>query len=137
MKNLANCTPREFLRQTNRIRKKAADWLKLTDIMNIRRRLPKAEDAGEASPEVRDAMLRKQASDNLRAVLDAVLEEHPDETLDLIALMCFIEPEDIDNYRVSDLLGAVTELINCPEVLDFFTSLARLGQTNFLSTVTG
>ena len=137
MKNLANCTPREFLRQTNRIRKKAAEWLKLTDVMNIRRRLPKAEETGEVTKEIRDAMLRRQAADNLQAILDAVLDEHPDETLDLIALMCFIEPEDIDNYQVSSLLSAVTELINCPEVLDFFTSLARLGQMNILSPVTG
>ena len=39
-KNLANCTPKEFLVQTNRLRKSAEKWLKATDIMNIRKNIP-------------------------------------------------------------------------------------------------
>ena len=44
MKTLANCTPREFLKQTNKIKNAAKDWLTKTDIQGIRSRLPKIDD---------------------------------------------------------------------------------------------
>lgn len=128
MKNLANCTPREFVRQTNRIRKSAQNWLKLTDIVNIRRRLPKIGESENVAPEVRKAMLDKQAADNINAILEAVLEKHPDETVELLGLMCFIEPEELDNHKMSELLGGYAEMIGCSEVIDFFVSLAQLAR---------
>ena len=48
MKNLANCTPREFLRQTNRIRKAAARWLERTDALAIRSAVRQAKQAVES-----------------------------------------------------------------------------------------
>ena len=68
--------------------------------------------------------------DNLNAILEAALEKYPDETAEVIGLCCFIEPEDLDDYKVSDLLGSAAEMMSCPEVVDFFTSLARLGMMN-------
>jgi hypothetical protein len=44
MKNLANCKPSEFLKQTNRIRKSVSKWLTDTDIANIRKRMPNIKD---------------------------------------------------------------------------------------------
>jgi len=126
MKNLANCTPREFLSQTNRIRKSVSKWLTDTDVMNIRRRLPKLPD--DITEEEKQAMLKKQASANVNAMLDAILEDHPDETLELLALLCFVEPEDVDNYPMTDYLDAVSDLISNKSVIDFFTSLMRLEQ---------
>lgn len=120
MKNLANCTPREFLRQTNRIRRAAARWLKLTDILNIRGRVPAAE---------REDALWAQAMENINAMLEAMLEKYPDETAELLGLMCFIEPEELEQHTMRELLGAFSELIGCPEVAGFFTALARLGRT--------
>lgn len=138
MKNLANCKPSEFLKQTNRIRKAVAKWLTMTDIMNIRRRLPKYETAApgataEDRAEVirRNAELkRKQATENMMAILDAVMEDHPDETLEILALCCFIEPEHVDDHPVSEYLTAFTELISDEAVMSFFTSLAKLGLMN-------
>ena len=54
-------------------------------------------------------------------------DEHPDETLDLLALLCFIEPEDVDNHSVDEFLEAITEMISNQAVIGFFTSLAQLG----------
>lgn len=34
MKNLSNCKPSEFLRQTARIRKSVAKWLEVTDLID-------------------------------------------------------------------------------------------------------
>ena len=50
MKNIANCTPREFLRQTNKIRKAVSNWLTLTKVMDIRERLRKHDVPGAVRP---------------------------------------------------------------------------------------
>ena len=132
MKNLANCKPSEFLRQTNRIRKSAEKWLKVTDIMNIRKRMPKGMpelkadlslEETEAVQAKRDEMMAAQVQENMSSILDALLEEHPDETLELLALTCFVEPENVDDYPVSDYLNSVTELLNDNAVRDFFSFL--------------
>lgn len=131
MKTLATCTPREFLRQTARIRHKVADWLDVTKILEIRKNVPDIpKDATEAE---RQALIQKQVKSNLSKILDAILDEHPDETLDLLALMCFIEPEDVDNYSVEFYFDALAELLSNKAVIRFFTSLVQLEQTNILS----
>jgi len=124
MKNLANCKPSEFLKQTNRIRKSVSKWLTDTDVMNIRKRMPKVPD--DASEEERKEALRKQANENINAMLDAILDEHPDETLELLALMCFVEPENVDDYEISEYLDSFSDFINNKSVIDFFTSLMQL-----------
>ena len=138
MKTLATCKPTEFLRQTNLIRKSVEKWLTDTDIMNIRKRLPHKEIAAiDATDEERlsvDARNREaaqnQVKENLKAILDAVLEIHADETLEVLALCCFVEPKDIDKHTMSEYLGALNSLINDENVIGFFTSLGRVGQIN-------
>ena len=126
MKNLANCTPTEFFRQTNLIRKSVSKWLTDTDIQGIRKRMPEIPE--DASPEESREALERQANENLMAIFDAIMEEHPEETLELLALMCFVEPKDIDNHEMSEYLGAIAELVSNQNVLNFFTSLVGLVQ---------
>ena len=126
MKNLANCTPREFLRQTNKIRKAVAKWLSLTEIDKIRKTLPNIP--ADAEDEEKEYLFQEQATKNVNRILDMIMDEHPDETLDLLALLCFVEPEDVDNHSVSEYLSAFTELINNKEVIGFFISLSKLGK---------
>lgn len=133
MKNLANCKPSEFLQQTNRIRKSVSKWLTDTDILNIRQRMPKIAD--DATEEERKKAMEGQAKENLNLMLDAILEEHPEETLELLALLCFIEPKDVDKHSVAEYLEAVNELMNNKAVLNFFISLIRLANTNISTTV--
>lgn len=136
LKTLATCKPSEFLRQTNRIKKAAEKWLTDTDIMNIRKRLAVLEMIPQdAAPEERQAIFERnkklteeQAMKNVSAMLDAILEEHPDETLELLGLCCFIEPEHVDDYKVSDYLNAFNSIISDKAVVDFFISLASLAQ---------
>ena len=132
MKNLATCAPSEFLKQTNRIRKSAENWLKVTDIMNIRKRMPKgmpevtadlSEDETEAVKAKRDEMMAAQVQRNMSAILDSLLDEHPEETLELLALCCFVEPEDVDSHTVSEYLNCIYELIQDKAVQDFFRLL--------------
>ena len=124
MKNLANCKPSEFLKQTNKIRKSVSKWLTDTDIMNIRKRMPELPD--EVTEEEKEEAIREQAKKNLSAIFDAVLDEHPDETLEVLALLCFIEPSQVDDYEVTEYFESFNELINNKAVLSFFLSLMRL-----------
>lgn len=138
MKNLANCKPSEFLRQTSKIRKAAERWMKATDILNIRKNVPKlevitkdmdAETAAKISEENRKRR-EEQMNRNFSAMLDAVLDEHPDETLEMLALLCFIDPKDVDDHPMEEYIEAATEMMNNQAVIGFFTSLAQLGLMN-------
>ena len=137
MKNLANCTPREFLKQTNKIRKSVAKWLSVTDVMNIRRRKPEGmpevqegmtQDEVDAIREKQRHMLAEQAQQNLWDMLDEMLDKHPDETLEVLALCCFVEPEDVDNHPLSEYLHSINELLANSDVRDFFTFLVSVVQ---------
>lgn len=138
MKNLANCKPSEFLKQTSRIRKAAEKWLTDTDIMNIRKNVPELEIIPPgADEETRKRLIEEnsrrmseQSSKNLSKMLDAIMDEHPDETLELIALLCFVEPKKVDDHTVDEYLEAITEMISNQAVVGFFTSLAQLGLMN-------
>lgn len=125
MKNLANCKPSEFLVQSNKIRKSVSRWLTDTDIMGIRKRLPSIP--AEATDEERKALLQEQAKQNLSDILDSVLDEHPKETLEVLALCCFVEPEHVDDYPMMDYLQAFQEIIENETVISFFTSLMAWG----------
>ena len=127
MKNLANCTPREFIRQTSKIRHAVEKWLTLTDILNIRKKLPPLP--ANITQEERRAKLQEQSRANLRLMLDAIMDVHPDETVDLLALCCFVEPAQVDEHPMSEYLGALADMLNNADVLRFFTSLVSLGQT--------
>ena len=144
MKNLANCTPREFLKQTNRIRISAEKWLTATKILEIRKRMPELpaptetkdkEELRKAIEERKEAFA-KQTRENLFAMLEAMLETNADETLELLALCCFIEPEDVDNHTMSEYLVSIGELLNDAGVVSFFDSLVRLGVSSTANTAT-
>lgn len=126
LKNLATCKPSEFLRQTNKIRKSVSKWLTLTDIMNIRKRQPVLTD--DMTDEQKKEAVNKQTRENFNDILDSVLDEHPNETLEVLALASFVEPKDVDKHSVKEYMESFTELINDEDVLSFFTSLIELGQ---------
>lgn len=128
MKNLANCKPSEFLAQSNKIRKAVSEWLTLTDILNIRQQKPKFEI--DMTAEERERLTAEQVQKNLNEMLDQILEEHAEETLNVLALMCFVDPKDVDEHPMDEYIEAFNELINNQTVINFFVSLARLGQTN-------
>lgn len=126
MKTLANCSPREFVTQTNKIRKSVIKWLDDTQILEIRANKPKFAE-GATTEEKRNAAIAQMRA-NFSAMLDAALDEHPEETAELLGMLCFIEPSDLDNHTMPELLNAFTEIINCPEIIGFFTSLMQLAQ---------
>ena len=137
MKNLANCKPSEFLSQTNKIRKSVEKWLELTDIINIRKRMPTgmpeitadlSSDELEAVNKKRRQMMMEKAKENLSAILDACLDDYPNETLEVLALCCFVDPKDVDDYEMKDFLNAALDMIEDETVIRFFTLLMRLAK---------
>lgn len=134
MKTLTNCTPTEFFIQTNKIRKAVEKWVTVTELMKIRQIKPdikeipidvSAEDRERIVEENRQA-IHEQGLKNLSAMLDSMLEKHPKETLEVLALTCFIDPKNVDNYPITVYLKAINDIISNKEVLDFFASLAQL-----------
>lgn len=128
MKNLANCKPSEFLRQTNLIRKSVAKWLDITKVLKIRQNRPNIRE--DMTDDEKKAEIEKQVGKNISNMLDAVLDEHPDETLEILALMCFVDPKDVDNHEMSEYLDSFAELIGNKSVINFLSSLMHLDQKN-------
>lgn len=137
-KNLANCKPSEFLKQTYRIKKSVERWLTDTDILNIRNNMPDlkkfskdmSDDERKAAFEENKKRSQEQMRKNAMAILDAIMDAHADETLELLALCCFVEPEEVDNHTIDFYLDNFAELISNKSVIGFFTSLAQLGLMN-------
>lgn len=125
VKSLANCKPSEFLKQTNKIKKYVEKWFKVTGIPDIRKHLPDIPEG--ATKEERDKLIKEQSAKNLSAMFDAALEEHPEETLGILALCCFIPVEEADNVGMDYYINALTDMIESEAVQRFFTSLVRLG----------
>ncbi len=135
MKTLANCNPKEFLVQTNKIRRHVERWLSLTKVLEIRKRMPAIDE--NATPDERRKAVSEQIKKNANDVLSAVMEEHPDETAELLGLLCFVDPEDLENHKMTEFLGAFTEIVESPEVIGFFTSLMQLGEMNTSASAKG
>lgn len=124
MKNLANCTPDEFFAQTVKIKKAVKNWLDLTDIMNVRKRTPPFTE-GMTQLEIKDAMMN-QARENISCMFDAIMEKHPNETRDLMAMLCFVEPEHVNDHKMSEYFASLYEMLNDEGTVGFFTSLIQL-----------
>lgn len=145
MKTLVNCTPSEFLSQTYKIKTSVAKWLTDTDIINIRKKLPKGliklneikdgEDRAKVIEKNKE-LLEKQSRENLSIILDAIMKDHPQETLEILALICFIDPSEVDSHPMREYLMVINEIINDEAVIGFFTSLTRLGLMNTQNALT-
>ena len=137
IKTLANCDEIEFLRQTNKIRKAVQKWLTVTDIANIRRRMPDlkpvpekaSEEEKEKIREENEKRKREQINKNFDDLFDALLEEHPEETAEVMKLCCFVDPKDKTSRHITYYMQAFTEMLGNQEVIDFFQSLAHLAKT--------
>lgn len=127
MKTLANCSPVEFLRQTNKIRHAAAGFMKETGVLELRKRRP--ELTGKETDTEKKAALDKQARKNLSDMADLLMDTNAEKTAELLGMLCFMEPEDVVKAKGIDFLTPAIELLNSRPVIDFLLSLARLEQT--------
>lgn len=133
-KNLATCTGVEFLVQTNKIRHAVQDWLKATNALELRKRKAQGKKSitKDMSPEEKQAINeenarldREQAKRNISDILDVCLQDNPVKTLQLLAMMCFVEPKDAEKVQVTELLENFGQMMGDAGVLRFFTSLLK------------
>lgn len=134
MKNLATCKPTEFVAQTAKIKEAVSNWIDAIDLMKIRATQPKYETLpADSTPEQRAEIIkknaelqRKQTMKNLNKILDKMLMEHPKETLDVLALCCFVEPEHVDDYTIDEYLQCIMDMMQNKSVINFFSLLAQM-----------
>lgn len=134
MKNLATCKPTEFVAQTAKIKEAVSSWIDAIDLMKIRATQPKYETLSiDATPEQRAEIIkknaekqRKQTMQNLNKILDKMLVEHPKETLDVLALCCFVEPEHVDDYTIDEYFQCIMDMMQNKSVINFFSLLAQM-----------
>ena len=136
MKNLATCKPSEFIAQTAKIREAVAGWLEITEFERIRNKKPIFEMLpADATAEQKALVIqhnaekmKKQTVDNLNEILDNMLSKHPQETMKVLALCCFVEPTEIDNYTIDQYFDCVMDMVENKSVMRFFSLLVRLDQ---------
>lgn len=134
MKNLATCKPTEFVAQTVRIKDAVANWVEVIDLINIRNtqpaylQVPKNATADKRAEILRKnvEIQKKQAMENLSTLLDNMLAKHPKETLDVLALSCFVEPEHVDDYTIDEYLECIMQMMQNKSVVSFFSLLAQI-----------
>jgi len=134
MKNLATCKPSEFVAQTARIKNAIANWIDAIDLMAIRATKPQYKVVPfDATPEERAQVIKdnaliqqKQTMANLNKILDNMLAVHPQETLEVLALCCFVEPSEVDNHTIDEYMDCIMEMAQNKSVMNFFSLLAQL-----------
>lgn len=134
MKNLATCKPTEFVAQTAKIKDAVANWMEIIDFVGVRAKrpayimIPKDATAEEIKGiNAQNATIRKkQALNNISELLDNMLAKHPKETLDVLALCCFVEPEHVDDYTIDEYINCIMDMMDSQSVIRFFKLLAQL-----------
>lgn len=122
LKNLANCSPKEFLVQTNKIRYLAKEFITDTDILNWRANIV-TDEVKSAAADEREDMVKSNILSELDKILDILLEKDIDRTVALLCYCCFIDPKDEGKYKVTDIIESITEMVTDPAVISFFTRL--------------
>lgn len=123
MKTLANCTPVEFLRQTNKIRRECSGLLKKSGVLEIRKRRPELT-GDETEEELKEKNLA-QAKENLDAMLDALLDTDAESTAHLLRLMCIFEPGEEEELTGMDLIQVGLEVLSSKTAVNFFSFLMK------------
>lgn len=132
IKNLANCTLKEFLKQINKIRHEVEDLFTVANIKEIRKNIPTF--TGEETEEEKAEIIRQQGRKNISDILDNCLEKNVDKTVKVIGLMCFKTEKEAENMDVSDFYDVTFELLGSKRVIDFFTKLVNSGLINTLTS---
>ena len=125
IKSIANCKPTEFAKQANKIKKYVEKWLKDIHFSDIRKHLPVIPEG--ASDEEKKRLIREQSYKNFSELLDVALDEHPEETMGVLALCCFLPVEEVDNYPIGMYIQVIADIMANESVMNFFISWAKLG----------
>lgn len=121
MKTMANCSPIEFLSQGYKVMDKLSTLLKETKVLDIRKKMPSFSPTD--TDEEKKAKIQAQSKANIMEMLKVLMEENPKETAEVLGLMCFIDPEELETHKGIEFITPAVELLTSEEVLSFFQSL--------------
>lgn len=134
MKSLATCNPSEFFKQTILLSNKIAKWFNDSKIFEIRAKTPKYITASpDSTPEERADIIRKnaeiekkQALENFIELINNMFDANAKETLEILALCCFVEPEHVNDYPMTEYLGCIMDMFEDENVSRFFSFAAQI-----------
>ena len=124
MRTIANLNGVEFLRAINRTRHAVEKLMKVTDVLNIWKKMPAFK--GDETPEEMHEMTREQVKKNLNDILDTLLEKHPEETFECIMALCVRDEGEPEPDGI-ELVMAAFNLISDKRVVDFLLQLGKSG----------
>lgn len=135
IKTLANCSDEEGLVQMYLIAEDIEKWIKVTDILSIRKKIPKLDDIPEdideqkkaSIKEKNDKKLMEQGKKNMMEMFKVALKEHPKETARIMRLCCFTDPED-NSHSIFYYMRGFTEMLQDENVVVSFLSLPNMAQ---------
>lgn len=130
MKNLANCTPTEFLCQVMKLRTPFIQWMDKVGAAELRKRVPNGLD--DMSDEEKLSALRNQGIANVGDILAAALEKDYNGTIEVMCISCFTDVEDVDSHPMVEYIDAIVEMMNSKEVRSFFTFYMHPTRKSFL-----
>lgn len=138
-KNLVTCKPSEALAQMVKIRELLEKWLKDIELSALFEEIP---GIVRTTPEMTDDEKKEANKKNTELLMNAIkikglalfdnaLKKYPEETLAVLALSCFVEPEHVDDYTMGDYINALVEMKNDKVTAGFFTLAISAVQTIF------
>lgn len=128
-KNLVTCKPSEALAQMVKIRVLLEKWLKNIELSELFKEIPgitkitptmTADEKKDAVNKNTELLMETIKTKGL-ALFDNAMIKYPEETLAVLALSCFVEPENVDDYTMGDYINALVELKNDKATAGFFT----------------
>ena len=120
-KTLANCKLTEFTAQANKIRKMVYEYYHAINVPELTKQYAQKYSDVDASD--KDAV----SQELIGGILDAMLTDHPIETVKIIAALGFMTFEEAEELAPTEALEIVLDCAFSQKVIDFFISVERLG----------
>ena len=119
MKNFANCTPEEFMKQAVKFRAPFLKWIEDVGIHEINARRPDGYD--DMKQEEKAQIAYKIIAENYGEILGVALEKNLEDTINIMCMATFTDREDFNSHTMTEYLEAIGEMLRSKEVKSFFT----------------
>ena len=126
MKTLANCSTREFLVQTNKMRFKVERFIKLLDLKKYKDEIISIKNARNGEKKIQPVEIVKMLYPIFSDILTSCFETDIDLTFEIVALATFQTVEDVEKMQPNEIIEIFNAIISSKRVIDFFTSSAKL-----------
>lgn len=126
MKTLANCSTREFLVQTNKMRLKVERFIKLIDLKKYKDEIISIKNARNGEKKIQPVEIVKMLYPIFSDIFTSCFETDIDLTFEIVALATFQTVEDVEKMQPNEIIEIFNAIISSKRVIDFFTSSVKL-----------